>query len=176
MIKSIYQIAVGPIPEVIASAMATVKALAEYLNVPYVLDTEMPEQYRPYNPHVATNYMRIDRMISHPGTFYFDWDCIVHKNFSLNRDQILVPYIDWAVFLNIKTAIRVRQLMGNLADHPYTQGVIFSAFRTIFKEAFEKSGSSLSYTDWFQESEWKKAFCTLPVEHFKYTMDRKEFL
>ena len=173
MIKSIYQIAVGPIPEVIASAMATVKALAEYLGVPYVLDTEMPEQYRSYNPHVATNYMRMDRMITHPGTFYFDWDCIVRENFNLDRDQILVPYIDWAIFLNVKTAIRVRKLMGNLADHPYAQGIIFSAFRTIFKEDYRQSGSGLSYTDWFQTSDWKKAFCTLPVTHFKYTMDNK---
>lgn len=175
MIKSIYQIAVGPIPEVIADAMATVKALAEYLNVPYVLDTELPEQYRDHDPRIASNYMRIDRMISHPGTLYMDWDCIVHENFTLDREQILVPYIDNIVFLNVKTATRCRAIMGNIVDHPKVAGSIFSSFRIIFKEAFEKSGTKLSYKDWlYTESEWKDNFVKIPVTHFKYTMDKKE--
>lgn len=158
--KTVFQIAIGDIPEDRVRDMQSVREWCTYQGYEYQLITELPEEYLidSLSARIASDYMRAKILSENPYHMWMDFDVeILDKEFTIGDSPLLVPYFDWCIYNAdrtdvfehvLETMLERKEISGE--GWKVEEGTIYKAFR---KVPFDKDWMRLD-TDQYIVHHW----------------------
>jgi len=136
--KTVFQIAIGTIPEEIRGYMSTVQQWAENNGYDYKVITEQPKELKDLSLRIASDWMRIKILLENPYHLYIDWDVELIGDVKLGETPILTPYFEHFIYNGSNTNL-FKEVYKNMVDRKIKsgngwkdeEGIIFKSFRNI---------------------------------------------
>jgi hypothetical protein len=139
--KTVFQIAIGEIPEKIQGYMLTVQKWAEKNGYEYKVITEQPEKLKGLSPRIASDWMRIELLIENPYSCFVDWGIEIKDEIILGDDPLLFPFFDQFVYNGNNTELfksvyrkMIERKIKSRDEWKVEEGTIYKAFRTVYYE------------------------------------------
>lgn len=149
--KTIFQIAIGEIPETIQGYMLTVQKWAEKNGYEYKVITEQPEKLKGLSPRIASDWMRIELLIENPYSCFVDWGIEIKDEIILGDDPLLFPCFDQFIYNGNNTELfksvyrkMIERKTKSRDEWKDEDGIIYKAFRSVnFDRSWLKDSNGL---------------------------------
>lgn len=151
--KTIFQIAIGEIPETIQGYMDSVKRWCDNNEYQYVLLTKMSNWCikNKLSPVVASEWMRIELLIENPYSCFVDWGIEIKDEIILGDDPLLFSFFDQFIYNGNNTELfksvyrkMIERKTKSRDEWKDEIGIIYKAFRSVnFDRSWLKDSNGL---------------------------------